>query len=134
MPGTAYGIESRDPFGVSCQLHQGELTRFHDAQAPVALDLAGYHARDGQAFTCIACHVGEGVGGRLRVLFFAGMDVANYTGGSFQRDLDGMKHRSPTPPARSATFAGRSAAFTPRPSTRDTRRHCSDGIPAQPTP
>ena len=89
---TAYSIESRDPFCVSCHLHQGELTRFHDTQSPVALDLAGYHARHGQAFTCITCHVGEGVGGRARVLFFAGMDVANYTGGTFQRDLDGMKH------------------------------------------
>src|SRR5206468_8621928 len=32
------------------------------------------------------------VAGRAWVLFFAGMDVVHYTGGSFQHDLDGMKH------------------------------------------
>jgi hypothetical protein len=89
---TAYSIESRDPFCVSCHLHEKELARFHDRESSVALDLAGYHWRHGRQFTCITCHVGEGVGGRSRVLFFAGMDVLHYTGGSFQHELDGMKH------------------------------------------
>ena len=89
---TAYTIESHDPFCVSCHLHEKELGRFHDNQLPVAEDLAGYHARHAKAFTCITCHVGEGVGGRARVLFFAGMDVVTYTGGNFAHDLDGMKH------------------------------------------
>ncbi len=89
---TAYAIESRDPFCISCHLHEGEFARFHDRQSGVAPDLAGYHDRHGENFTCIACHVGEGVGGRARVLFFAAMDVARYTGGNFAPELDGMKH------------------------------------------
>src|SRR5438477_10500014 len=89
---TAYTIESHDPFCVSCHLHETELARFRNQESSVALDLAGYHGRHGRQFTCITCHVGEGVGGRARVLFFAGMDVLNYTGGRFQHDLDGMKH------------------------------------------
>jgi hypothetical protein len=89
---TAYTIESRDPFCVSCHLHEKELARFHDHDSPVALDLAGYHRRRGKEFTCITCHVGEGVDGRARVLFFAGMDVLHYTDGNFQHELEGMKH------------------------------------------
>ena len=89
---TAYGIESRDPFCVSCHLHEEEFARFRDDGSSVALDLAGYHRRHGREFTCITCHVGEGVGGRARVLLFAGMDVVRYTGGRFQHELDGMKH------------------------------------------
>jgi hypothetical protein len=89
---TAYTIESRDPFCISCHLHEKELDRFHDRASSVALDLAGYHWRHGKEFTCITCHVGEGVDGRARVLFFAGMDVLHYTAGRFQHDLDGMKH------------------------------------------
>ena len=89
---TAYTIESHDPFCVSCHLHERELARFRDEASPVALDLAGYHWRKGKPFTCITCHVGEGVGGRARVLFFAGMDVVRYTDGNFQQELDGMKH------------------------------------------
>jgi nitrate/TMAO reductase-like tetraheme cytochrome c subunit len=89
---TAYSIESRDPFCISCHLHENEFTRFHDEQSSVAPDLANYHARHGKEFTCITCHVGEGVAGRARVLFYAGLDVVNYTGGNFQQELDGMKH------------------------------------------
>ena len=89
---TAYTIESHDPFCISCHLHEAEFTRFRDQASSVALDLAGYHWRKGEQFTCITCHVGEGVGGRAHVLFFAGMDVVSYTGGSFQDELDGMKH------------------------------------------
>ena len=89
---TAYALESHDPFCVSCHLHEAEFARFRDEASPVALDLAGYHRRHGERFTCIACHVGEGVGGRARVLFFAGMDVVHYTLGRFRRDLDGMRH------------------------------------------
>src|SRR5882724_12945599 len=89
---TAYAIESRDPFCISCHLHEKEFARFRDQESSVALDLAGYHWRHGKQFTCITCHVGEGVAGRAWVLFFAGMDVVHYTGGSFQHDLDGMKH------------------------------------------
>jgi|ERR1051325_9495641 hypothetical protein len=89
---TAYAIESRDPFCVSCHLHESEFERFHDRQSAVAPDLAGYHSRHGENFTCITCHVGEGIDGRARVLFFAAMDVAKYTGGNFAHELDGMKH------------------------------------------
>ena len=89
---TAYAIESRDPFCVSCHLHEGEFDRFHDRALPVAPDLAGYHGRHDEGFTCITCHVGEGLNGRARVLFFAAMDVARYTGGNFAHELDGMKH------------------------------------------
>ncbi len=89
---TAYSIESRDPFCISCHLHEAEFGRFRDQASSVALDLAGYHWRHGEQPTCITCHVGEGVGGRTRVLFFAGMDVVHYTDGNFQRELDGMKH------------------------------------------
>jgi len=89
---TAYTIESHDPFCVSCHLHEPEFTRFRDDASPVALDLAGYHWRKGRPFTCITCHVGEGIGGRARVLFFAGVDVVNYSKGTFQRELAGMKH------------------------------------------
>src|SRR5438105_14077579 len=73
---TAYAIESRDPFCISCHLHEQEFARFHDKESAVALDLAGFHARHGENFACITCHVGEGVGGRARVLYFAAMDVA----------------------------------------------------------
>jgi len=89
---TAYVIESRDPFCISCHLHEKEFAGFRDEQSSVAVDLAGFHWRRGKPFTCITCHVGEGVGGRARVLFFAGMDVLHYTGGNFQHELDGMKH------------------------------------------
>ena len=112
---TAYSIESRDPFCVSCHLHQGELTRFHDTQSPVALDLAGYHARHGQAFTCIACHVGEGVGGPLHSTYVLLVDTP--------RSI-----RSPTRPVRSAIGPGRSVGSTPRRSTRNTRRTASNAI------
>jgi len=89
---TAYAIESHDAFCISCHLHESEFARFHDRELPVAPDLAGFHARHARDFTCITCHVGEGVNGRTRVLFFAAMDVARYTGGSFAHELDGMKH------------------------------------------
>jgi len=89
---TAYVIESRDPFCVSCHLHENEFTRFRDRASPLAADLAGFHSRRGKDFTCITCHGGEGVGGRARVLFLAGMDVVHYTEGNFQHELDGMKH------------------------------------------
>lgn len=89
---TAYTLESHDPFCISCHLHESEFTRFRDQDASVARDLAGYHWRHGKEFTCITCHVGEGVDGRARVLFFAGMDVVNYTRGSFRPELEGMKH------------------------------------------
>jgi hypothetical protein len=89
---TAFAIESRDPFCISCHLHEHEFERFHDRQSSVPPDLTGYHARHADGFTCITCHVGEGVSGRARVLFFAAMDVARYTGGNFAHELDGMKH------------------------------------------
>src|SRR5262245_6144377 len=86
---TAYALESRDPFCISCHLHESEFERFHNGESEFAPDLAGYHARHAEGFTCIACHVGEGVTGRARVLFFAAMDVARYTGGRFAHELDG---------------------------------------------
>jgi hypothetical protein len=89
---TAYTLESHDAFCVSCHLHEEEFQRFHDQASSFALDLAGHHQRHGHEFTCITCHVGEGVAGRARVLFFAGMDTVDYTLGDFRRDLDGMKH------------------------------------------
>ena len=89
---TAYAIESHDPFCISCHLHTGEFVRFRDREVPVAPDLAGFHARHAEDFTCITCHVGEGVNGRARVLFFAAMDVVRYSSGHFAHELDGMKH------------------------------------------
>jgi nitrate/TMAO reductase-like tetraheme cytochrome c subunit len=90
---TAYALESHDPFCVSCHLHDNEFKRFRDQASSVALNLAGYHWRHGKQFACITCHVGEGIDGRARVLFFAGMDVVHYTTGRSPRELKGMKHR-----------------------------------------
>jgi nitrate/TMAO reductase-like tetraheme cytochrome c subunit len=88
---TAYALESHDSFCVSCHLHENEFKRFRDEASSVALDLAGYHWRHGKQFACITCHVGEGIDGRARVLFFAGMDVVHYTTGRFRKELKGME-------------------------------------------
>jgi nitrate/TMAO reductase-like tetraheme cytochrome c subunit len=89
---TAYTIESHDAFCVSCHLHEAEYDRFHGGRASVSLDLAAFHRRRENGFTCISCHVGEGVRGRAAVLLLAGLDVVHYTIGQYQRELEGMRH------------------------------------------
>lgn len=74
-------LEDDNQFCTTCHT-QPETTFFERSQAPVATDLASYHNKKHQ--TCITCHSGEGVGGRIAAISLGVRDLGFYMLGQYQ--------------------------------------------------
>ncbi len=73
-------FERKNAYCVRCHLHERLLTTF-EAGAAQATDLSAAHFAAMDAPRCIACHKGEGIVERAKVLAVAGRDALTYLAG-----------------------------------------------------